>query len=151
MESKLVPNPFGPEQRKLDFGGKGGPMTIPREMALVAIEKGFKKSGLQFQSQVRFTTDGIRAEIDGYDPKKEIGFEWIERWGGEEQLTLSQKEVAQLDEEAKAGKRQVALIYSYDERFADRRFDKREEAKAAARLTQAVQQYVDYLRSVGAL
>ncbi len=146
IESKAVPNPFGPKERSRELGGKGGPMTMPREMAMVAIAKGFEKSGIKFQSSHRYKEGGVQVELDGYDDKKAIGFELVKRWGGEVEMTLQPDEVARLDKDAELGKRQIAAIY-----LDDRRFTGHDRELAAKQLTKAVQQYVDYLRSSGAL
>lgn len=76
-----------------------------------------------------------------------IGFEWITTLHGPNpNLVLDAAEVTRLDKDAILGKRHIAAIFA-----RDRRFTAWNQQEAAKKLTRAVQDYVDYLRSVGAL
>jgi hypothetical protein len=144
----LTHNPFSKRSVELQFqSGKGGPAILPQEMALAAIERGFRKGGLTLKPHARYNKGGVQADLDGYNPEHKIGFEWVA--GSEDSIDPKESEI--LERDARLGKRHIIKIYAHDKRFRTRPIrDPAAEKRASKALTKAVEDYLRYLQSVGA-
>lgn len=73
----------------------------------------FQEAGLQIQEEFHFTSAGVSVCLDGYDPVRRVGYEYITTADGDRE-ELSPLVVAELDRLNEEG---VICLFLIDERF----------------------------------
>lgn len=145
--------------------GTGAPARLSEEKVRPVVEQMFAQAGVRLRRDVKFTRPGIAVELDGYNPEKRIGYEFV-TWQdledpeglrmdkeGDRSQMLSHDEIQRIMQLELQNKEHVAIISYQDARFAyqGRSGLTATEADAMNAVRTNLRKYIAWLRSQGAL
>jgi nucleotide-binding universal stress UspA family protein len=88
-----------------------------REGSLL-LRQEFDRAGLAIQENCPVEIDGVPVELDGFDPARRIGFEFITTEAGDRK-TITPELTTKLEQQMSSGSMHVLLIDEWDVETAD--------------------------------
>ncbi|KAA0254161.1 hypothetical protein FBQ97_06515 [Acidobacteria bacterium ACD] len=83
-----------------------------REGCLV-LKREFENAGLRILERHEIEAGGLRVELDGYDPERRVGYEFVTSAGGD-RASLSPEVLAALESRMEAGDLHVLLVDEWE-------------------------------------
>lgn len=151
--------------------GTGAPMRLSEEKARAVIERVFAEAGVRLAPDVSFRRDGVAGELDGYDARKKVGYEFVE-WrdledptgfrgkahgqnGDDFEKMFSHDEIKRVIELDANGAEHVIVVSFQDDRFSYPSWGRPDGGRGPEQMEEnlrdAVRAYVASLKAQGVL
>jgi hypothetical protein len=82
---------------------------LSEEAGRAILRAAFQQAGYEIVEDYKFDEDGVSVVLDGYDPKRQVGYEYLTREAGDKD-DFSGKEIGKLLKENERGKVHLLLI-----------------------------------------